>query len=341
MENEKKKRPAVAVKDEYEERQKRIRVLLWSFVLVILLVVSGFVAWMLLNSPGNPGATPNRPIEEMVFKPVNVFGDNLLPNEPEGLVYPEGIQEKYKRLYAANQDFVGWLKVPGTPTDTPIYKGRSNEYYIKRDLWSGAWSRYGTSFMDFQNDPLNLNRNTVIYGHSFANEVDSSQEDRIFGAIEKYRDLEFYKKNPVIEFNTLYKDYKWKVIACFVTNGDAHNIGDNGYLFYYIAPHMNNQSFMQFIDEINQRSFIHTGVDVNENDKILTLSTCTYYLAGGGRLTDERFAVIARMVREGESEEVDVSRAVKNENIRFPQIYYTVRGGTNPYKDASKWYPQS
>ena len=98
---------------------------------------------------------------------------------------------------------------------------------------------------------------------------------------------------------------------------------------------------MEFYDELQQRSYIHTGVDVQPTDKLLTLSTCTYFFDTNGAIRNARFAVIARLVRDGESEEIDESLVKKNENVRYPQLYYTAFGGTNPWVNASKWVPYS
>lgn len=245
--------------------------------------------------------------------------------------FPDGIQEKYKALYAQNTDFVGWLTVPGTSIDTPVYKTDNNSYYLKHDNYD-TYTKYGIPFLD-KDDSINpLSRNTVIYGHNFDNKL-------IFDELHNYQNLDFYKENPVIEFNTLYKDYKWKVIAAFHSNGNGD--GDNGYLFYYVATGMGNNNFMEFYDEIQQRSYIHTGVDVQPTDKILTLSTCTYFFDRNGSLENARFAVIARLVRDGESEEVDTSLASENDTVRYPQLYYDVFGGVNPYRNASKWVPSN
>ncbi len=241
--------------------------------------------------------------------------------------YPEGMQEKYKQLYDQNSDIVGWVTVPGTSIDMPVYQRSNNSYYLKTDNY-GVYNKYGSAFLDKNCGVSELSRNTVVYAHNFDNGL-------IFDELHNYADPEFFKENPVIEYNTIYGNYKWKVIAAFYTNGDAS--GDNGYLFYYIAANMGDNSFMEFYDEIQQRSLIHTGVDVVATDKILTLSTCTYFFDKNGSLQNARFAVVARLVREGESEAVDTSLVTENENVRYPQLYYNVYGGTNPYSNAAKW----
>ena len=96
------------------------------------------------------------------------------------------------------------------------------------------------------------------------------------------------------------------------------------------------RNLCSIVDEVRQRSLFTTDVDVQKDDKVLTLSTCTYEL---GTSIDTRFVVVARMVRDGESEAVDVSKAKLNPNPHYPQAWYDRHGKTNPYKNAERWYP--
>ena len=82
---------------------------------------------------------------------------------------------------------------------------------------------------------------------------------------------------------------------------------------------------------ILDRSKIHTGVDVNTDDKILTLYTCYQSLFDGGRLV-----VFARQLRGGETEEINASKVYYNSNARFPQAYYDAKKMTNPFAPASE-----
>lgn len=315
----------------------RRKIAFWIIIAVIwIIIIAGIVFFAVSHFRSADKNNGNTVGNVEMYNPETALA-SLKAAEPEGLTYPEGIQEKFKPLYAASSKFVGWLTVPNTSIDTAVYQASDNDYYLKKDLW-GNYSRYGTVFLDYCDDVKDMRRNTVIYGHNFDDDGDSSYDDYIFGDVHKYLDIEFYKTAPVIEFNTLYRDYKWKVIDCFVTNGDSN--GDNDYLFYYIATGMSNENFMDYVNEMNERSFIHTTVDVKPDDKILTLSTCSYLWDRNGHLQNVRCVLVARMVRDGESEDVDVANAVQNENPRYPQLYYDIFGGSNPYRNSSKWIPQ-
>ena len=53
-----------------------------------------------------------------------------------------------------------------------------------------------------------------------------------------------------------------------------------------------------------------------------------------------RLAVVGRLVRPGESISVDTAKAVVNENIRYPQIWYDEHNMSNPYANSYQWIPE-
>ena len=243
---------------------------------------------------------------------------------------PAFVQPKYRSLYNENNDFVGWITVPNTAINHPVVQGEDNSYYLRRDFYK-QYLRRGTIFMDYRNDPENLNVNTILYGHNY---LDST----MFSDLEKYKDIEFYKTAPVIAFNTIYGDYKWKVFAVFLTTASPEL--DNGYVFNYIYPFMTESSTEEFIAEVAKRSLYDTGVDVLPTDKILTLSTCTRDMDITRKQEDARCVVMARLVRAGESETVDTSKATVNPEPKYPQLWYDKFGLENPYRNDEKWYPR-
>lgn len=252
--------------------------------------------------------------------------DGDIKQKYPGVNFPEGMQYKHAGLYAINRDFVAWLKIPGIDIDMPVVKGRNNSEYLKKTFYNER-SKYGCAFLDYRSSVKDFDRNSVIYGHNM------SYDDLMFGPLLTYQKPEGFKNAPIIEFSTLYKDTKWKIYAVFLTNGSSK--GDNGYLFNYIFQNLSSdEAFMGFVDEIDQRKFYSTGVDIKPGDKILTLSTCFHDHFKNGRLV-----VVARLVREGEGQEIDFSKVSLNPSPRYPQAWYSAKGLKNPYKNAKAWYP--
>ena len=242
--------------------------------------------------------------------------------EYPNVVFPPNLQLKYAKLYATNQDFVGYLSAEGVGLNLPVVQTTDDEKYLSKNFY-GQSTKYGCPFVTHFNNIETLDTNTVIFGHHM-------NDGTVFGALDKYKTIDGFKKAPVITFNTLYRDYKWKVIAAFITN--AYEKEDNGFVFrYYFTSLSTEERYAAYLNELMQRSLYDTGVDVLPSDKILTLSTCSH------EFEDARFVVVARLVRQGESEEVDVSRASVNSNPRYPQAYYDKKKQKNPYVNASQW----
>ena len=236
--------------------------------------------------------------------------------------FPENMNLRYSYLYALNQDLVGWLNIPGTNLDVQVVQAEDNDYYLRRDFY-GKSSRYGCPYMDYKNDSKYLDDNTVIYGHHMTDGL-------IFSNLDKYKTLEGYKESPIIVYNTLYDTYYFKVFAAFYIN--ATPADDNNYFFnFMITDFSTDERFSKFVDELEKRSVIDTGVSVQPDDKLLTLVTCTY------EFNDARFVVVGRMVRENEDLTVDTSQATLNTAPKFPQAWYDAKGLTNPFKDDKKW----
>jgi len=235
----------------------------------------------------------------------------------------------YQEYYNRNQDFVGWIKIEGTDIDYPVVQADDNEYYLNHNFDRERESR-GTIFMDYLSDPNLGYMNTVIHGHNWL-------DDTVFSELPQYSDIEYYREHPIIEYNTRTEMHKWKIFAVFITTASADE--DNGYVFNYVYPDMGGLNYDGYMAEVNKRTLYYTDVDVNANDKILTLSTCTREVDTRSYRADCRIVILARMVRDGESETVNTAAAYENPNPKYPQIWYDLKGRENPYKNEEFWYP--
>ena len=81
----------------------------------------------------------------------------------------------------------------------------------------------------------------------------------------------------------------WQVFAVFYTD----------IKFDYINPNPADATFNSLIKKAQDLSFYDYDVEVTSNDKILTLSTCTYRLADDTKLhypNDYRYVVMAKLL---------------------------------------------
>ena len=247
----------------------------------------------------------------------------------------EGELEKFDDLRKINPEFVGWLRIPDTGVDVPIVQTGDNDAYLRKDFY-GNYSVYGNPFLDYRNKLKNLiegrkinlvsaDKNTTIYGHNML-------DNMVFAELLQYKEPAFYKAHPIVEFNTVYGETKWKIISAFLVNSTPGL--DGGYTLEYNFVDCYENNFKSYLTELEKRSFVSTGVDVNENDVLLTLSTCDK-----AQIEEGRFVVVARLLREGESEAIDASGVHENPSVKFPQGYYDKYKLENPYKNDKKWKP--
>ena len=262
--------------------------------------------------------------DELFDFEVKKLWSNIKEQYPD-IDFPEGMALKFANLYAINQDVIGVMRIPEIDFFTPVMQKKSAPtFYQWKDLY-GQYSRYGTPYVDARCEVGNgeLSKNTIIYGHNTHDKLG-------FNKLTEYMKIAGYKKAPVITIETLYEKTQWKIFGVILTNSTSD--ADRGYLFpYLITSFSSDEEFNEMIDGISERSMIRTGVDVNSEDKILTLYTCYQDIFEGGRLV-----VFARLVRDGESADVDVSKAYFNDAARYPQAYYDKLELTNPYEKLTE-----
>ena len=254
---------------------------------------------------------------------------NRTPTTQEIEQLPTGaINAEYAALYAKNNDFIGWLNIPGTNVDYPVMQTDDNDYYLHRNFDRQEVFE-GTLFADYRGKitPEGMPQNTVIYGHNMLLKYQ-------FSALQNYKkDIEFLKMSPLIEFNTLYGNAKYKIISVFLVNW----LPKDGEVFRYNSTnYFKNQSeFFDFVLECMDRSLYETGVDVEYGDEFLTLSTCDM-----STYMDLRLVVVARKVRPNENPNVDASGIVKKDSVKYFDGYYDIYssfGGKDYFWHGRTW----
>ena len=255
----------------------------------------------------------------------NATGQSGSDNEPidisldkshkSGAKDSNGILLKFSKLLEYNSDIKGWLKLPGTNIDYPVMQAfNGSDYYLKRDF-EGNKDKNGSLYIDGHCNVKKPSKSILIHGHN----MDST--GMMFHELLRYKDINFYKEHPVITFDSLYKEAKWKIIAYVRLSGDM-NINQG---FSYLQGNFKNKhDFMDFVYQMEMRSLYQCPVSVNENDYLLVLSTCSY------EINDYRTVVVARRVRKGEDAKVDTSSAVMRSDVLYPSDWYNKYEGEEP-----------
>lgn len=319
--------PVTVSKEEAQpakKAKKNIFTLLCAVLIIAIVSSTALAAFNIVTGASSGSvASDNGDAENVYTKMVAKYND---------VVYPAGIQQKLTRLYAQNKETVGWLYIPGTSINTPIVQHKDNDFYLTNNFY-GSYTRYGCVYSDYQNKKNTLSKNTVIYGHDMSCGT-------AFYDLNRYDDIEWYKKNPIIQYCTLNGNYTFLIYTAFLTTVNAKD--DGGYMFNFIEPNMTDSNFAGFIEQVNQRALYTTGVDLKASDRIINLSTCNYtYTNYIGKKVDTRLVVIGRLLRSGESAEVNTSKAKENTNYRRPQVWYDYKGISNPYAGSRSWKPST
>lgn len=188
----------------------------------------------------------------------------------------------------ANADTVAWLYIPAVEVDDPVLQAADNAYYLQRDEEKNfsTWGCYYAHCDDRLGSRSELNKNTVIFGHS-ANNCDP--DGLKFTKLHRYMDADFVRQNPYIYLSVQGEDMIFQITACFITD-----IG-----FDYIDPDPTGDDLTAFFRQVAAKNWLDfDGVTFGEEDTVLTLSTCCRkydeYNTG-----NQRLVLMAKLLPEG------------------------------------------
>lgn len=202
--------------------------------------------------------------------------------EAKELLQPE-ILSKFTELHAENPDFRGWLKIDGMKIDYPVMtREGDNDYYLDKNF-EGKKDKNGLLILDYRCDLLSGSQNFIIYGHNMSSGV-------MFGTLKNYKSKQYCEEHPIIQFDTLYEEGEYKVVAAMLSEVAY---ADEDVFRYYDAIDMSTEeSFEAFKKNISEQALYTTGEELSYGDSCLILSTCDRYKEDG------RFVVIAKKIQK-------------------------------------------
>ena len=245
--------------------------------------------------------------------------------------YPKNMLASFKELDDRNSEVRGWISFHASGDkdflniDDPIvYRDvadRENPY-LKMDF-DGNKNPNGTLFFDQQD---NVDRYTdysdalVVYGHNMASGQMFAGLNKFMGSVNKARSA------PTITLSTLFRKDEFKVFAVVLLDESDLNARS---MDIWKTKFLTDSSFMEHVEKIRARSLFDYPVDVEADDQLLVLSTCTGKTSA--HVKEGRMVVVARRVRDGESAQVDTSAIVKNTDVIMPYYWY-INQGLTPHR---------
>ncbi len=187
--------------------------------------------------------------------------------------YHQQMQDAMKQLQQENGDVAGWIEFDNMELSYPVMYCGDNDYYLKR-TYSGKSNSAGSIFIEAANSPDFEDCHTIIYGHNMRNLS-------MFGKLKYYVEEDFYKEHQYFTIYTGENSYRYQIFACYETSevGEVYTVG--------FGP---DAVFQEFLNEMKRRAYYDTGVSVNAQDKVITLSTCS--------TEGNRFVVNAKRIEE-------------------------------------------
>jgi len=185
-------------------------------------------------------------------------------------------------LKAVNSDIIGWIYFESAEISYPVLNSGNNDTYL-RTTYEGKYATAGSIFMEEQNKKDFSDKHTLIYGHNMRNNT-------MFGQLKLYKTDEDYYTNHQY-FQLIHQDpgtgdivkERYHIFSCkdVAETDNVYQVFSSGYA-----------GLADFAKNIKAGNYLKGAgdIEVKNEDKIITLSTCS---SG-----DNRFIVSA--VKRGE-----------------------------------------
>lgn len=180
-------------------------------------------------------------------------------------------QVDWEGLRAVNDEVVGWVQIPGTVVNYPVYQASDNEKYLNTSA-EGEYTIGGQIFMDYENAaPGMVDAQTVIYGHHL-------RDGSMFKTISDMQSQEMFDSVSVVWYVTEAGAYKLQPLMAYPTSEDDADV-----------RRFNFSSAEEFRSYLTERLGESTASRSDAADVIagatqaLSLCTCYYDDADKGR----------------------------------------------------------
>lgn len=211
---------------------------------------------------------------------------------------------KYNKTHEQTKA-VAWIRVQGTNIDYPVIysDGTVNIQEITEDF---TW---------VLNDIEEVKNKIFVLGHNIRNvsrnPIITDKNHTRFEQLPSFMYLDFIEDNKYVQFTINGKDYLYKIFSVSIVKDSELS---------YQTTSLEKGDLKEYIDKSLKESYYDFDIDVDENDNIITLATCTRFYGYSPRYT---YKIDARMVRDNEK----IKNYKVEENNNYKEIQKTMKGG--------------
>lgn len=208
----------------------------------------------------------------------------VIPNIPDGTSGSEGtdgtepssetqIPERPREWYEQirvdlegmqtqiNPDIIGWIHFENESISYPLLYSEDNAEYqrVRYDL---VYSRGGSIFLEASNSWDLSDIRNVIYGHNM-------KDESMFGKLKYYNDKKSYYDDHQY-FQLLYDGmvYRYQIFSYFTIHQNEVSYVNTNFT-------KGSEKYGEFLEKLVENSKKDTGVEVDADDKTVTLVTCS------------------------------------------------------------------
>ncbi len=168
----------------------------------------------------------------------------------------------FSYLKELNPDIVAWIDIPNTEISYPILQSKEDkkeDYYLNHNV-DGTVGYPASIYMQKTNSAKLTDPVTVLYGHNMKN-------GSMFAGLHEYKDAIYFDEHPEVYVYTPTERKHYRIFA--VVNYDDRLILDA-----YDGFQTGDSLEAFYIESVKQATHVNYGVTVNEDSKLLVLSTC-------------------------------------------------------------------
>ncbi len=180
-------------------------------------------------------------------------------------------QVDWAGLKAVNDEVVGWVQIPGTAVNFPVYQASDNEKYLHTSA-EGEYSLGGQVFMDYENtSPGMVDAQTIVYGHHLRNGA-------MFKPISDMENREMFDSVSTVWYVTESATYELEPLMLYQTDANDANVRR----FAFASP----EELTAYLTDLLGRATT-SRADAAERipgvSQVLSLCTCNYDDGDSGR----------------------------------------------------------